>query len=72
VSKHARFAALYWRYRRTLKRVERDSTPYQDKATAPVQSSDLDALEMFTATPAAKWEAEKQRRRAAAPARVEA
>jgi radical SAM superfamily enzyme YgiQ (UPF0313 family) len=72
VSKHARFAALYWRYWRTVRRVERDATPYRDAAIAPVQSSDLDALEMFSATPAAKREAEKQRRRTpAAPARVE-
>jgi radical SAM superfamily enzyme YgiQ (UPF0313 family) len=66
--KHARFARLYWQYRRTLKRVQRDPRPYTDTAMNPVQTSDVDALEMFKTTAGARAAADKQRRRTAAAA----
>jgi radical SAM superfamily enzyme YgiQ (UPF0313 family) len=61
--KHVRFAALYWRYRRTLWRVQRDSRPYTDTALTPLEASDIEGLELFTATEAARTAAGKQRRR---------
>jgi radical SAM superfamily enzyme YgiQ (UPF0313 family) len=64
--KHVRFAALYWQYRRTLKRVQRDPRPYTDIAMTPVQASDVDALELFKTTAGARTAADKQRRRQAA------
>jgi radical SAM superfamily enzyme YgiQ (UPF0313 family) len=63
--KFARFGWLYWRYRRTLERVRRDLRPYSDVATTPVQASDIDALELFNATTAARKAGDKQRRRMA-------
>lgn len=66
VSKHVRFARLYWRYRRTLKRVERDLQPYSDIATAPVRDGEVDELQMYQTTPSAKVAADKQRRKVAA------
>lgn len=71
VSKHVRFASMYWGYRRILRRVEGDTATHADVAMTPVQSSDFDQLEMFTARPAAKIVAERQLRRMALPARVE-
>jgi len=61
--KHARFAALYWRYRRTWKRVAADPAPYQDAATAPTLAADADRLELFSATRGAQVEAARVRRR---------
>ncbi len=49
VSKHVRFAGMYWRYRSTLRRVQRDSRVYSDLATAPVQAGDVGVLEPFKA-----------------------
>ena len=66
VSKHARAVVLYWRYLRILKRVERDTRPYTDVAMTAVQEDDFDALEMFTATDAARAVVDKQRRKTAA------
>jgi radical SAM superfamily enzyme YgiQ (UPF0313 family) len=66
VSKHARGAVLYWRYLRILKRVERDTRRYTDIAMTPVQEDDFDALEMFTATQAAKTVVQQHRRKTAA------
>ena len=62
VSKIARCGALYWRYKRILERVRRGPGPDMDVAMQPVQDADLDALELFTATEAARAAAEKQRR----------
>jgi radical SAM superfamily enzyme YgiQ (UPF0313 family) len=50
VSKHVRFAPMYWRYRSTLRRVQRDSRVYTDLATAPVQAGDGGVLEPLKAT----------------------
>jgi hypothetical protein len=71
VSKVARYAALYWRYRRILERVRRTPGTEVDVAMQPVQDGDLDALELFTATAGARAVADKQRRRKAALAAAE-
>jgi radical SAM superfamily enzyme YgiQ (UPF0313 family) len=68
LDKHLRFARLYWQYRQTLKRVQRDDRPYTDIAMTPVQASDVDALELFKTTGGARKAADKQRRRQAAAA----
>jgi radical SAM superfamily enzyme YgiQ (UPF0313 family) len=47
MSKHVRFAGMYWRYRSTLRRVQRDPRVYTDLATAPVQAGDVGVLEPF-------------------------
>lgn len=72
LSKYARFAVMYWRYSRILRKVERDPAAYTDVAMTPVNASDLDTLELYSATQAAKSAADKQRRRAAVPAVTEA
>jgi len=69
LTKHVRFAAMYWRYRRILKRVEDDLRPYTDAAIAPVRQEEFEELELFTTSPAAKFAVEKLRRRSAAAAR---
>jgi hypothetical protein len=67
--KHTIFAAMYWRYRRILRRIEREGTPHDDVAMTPVQSSDFNELELFTATSAAKRVAAQQLRRIVTRAR---
>lgn len=47
VIKHARFAQMYWSYRKILKRVVADTTPYGDIAMTPVRTQDLDSLRLF-------------------------
>ena len=66
LSKHARLAAMYWRFRRILKRVQRDSGTYVDPAMTPVQEDEFDELEMFTVTQAARSAVNKQLHRKAA------
>jgi hypothetical protein len=61
--KHAQFAALYWRYRQTLRRVLRDARPYSDVATTAPAPGEADVLELFTATRGGHVEAERSRRR---------
>ncbi len=68
VSKHARFARMYWRYRRTLRRVQRDNRPYSDLAMTPAKPDDVYALELFSATQGGPKAAERERRRQAAAA----
>jgi len=70
--KLGRFARLYWQYRRILKRVERDTSPYSDAATRPVQDSELEELQLYTATPAARVAVEKVQRRKTAHGAVSA
>jgi radical SAM superfamily enzyme YgiQ (UPF0313 family) len=70
--KLVRFARLYWQYHRILKRVERDASAYSDVATTPVQDHELEELQLYTATPAARVAAEKIQRRKAAHAAVSA
>src|SRR5262245_40836541 len=68
VSKFARFAAMWWQYRRILRRVDADNAPYTDVAMAPVRDAELDELEMFSAPQGAKVAVEKLRRRTASRA----
>ena len=68
VSKHVRFARMYWQHWRILRRVERDSNPYIDVAMTPVQDTEFGEMQMYTATPAAKFAVEKLRRRKSAHA----
>jgi radical SAM superfamily enzyme YgiQ (UPF0313 family) len=63
LSKVARFAALYWRYRRTLWRVDHDVQPYVDVAMSCARNEDLEGLELFTVTEAARMAAGKRRRK---------
>jgi len=65
LSKHVRLAAMYWRYWRILKRVERDTGSYADIAMMPVQEGEFDELELFTATQAARSAVNKQLHRKA-------
>ena len=64
--KHVRLAAMYWRFRRILKRVQRDTKSYADIAMTPVQEDEFDELEMFTVTQAARSAVNKQLHRKAA------
>jgi len=66
VAKYARFVPIYLRYRRTLARVMKDSTPYTDTAMTPVQSGEYEELELFSATHGGKIAVEKLRKRAVA------
>jgi len=61
--KHARFAVLYWQYRRTLRRVMRDTTPYTDLAMTPPEAAEADSLDLYTATRGGAAEAARLRRR---------
>jgi len=72
LAKHLRLAAMYWQYRRILKRVEADSGPYTDLAIEPVQKEELDTLELYTTTPAARFALEKLRRKSSARAEAAA
>ena len=63
VRKYARFASLYWRYRRALRRVARDDRPYSDVAMTPPSAEEAGVLELFTATRGAEVEANRLRRR---------
>ena len=62
VSKHLRFAAMYFQYRRILRRASRGSTVSTDVAMTPVQEGEFETLEMYTATPATRIAVEKLRR----------
>jgi radical SAM superfamily enzyme YgiQ (UPF0313 family) len=68
LSKHVRFARMYWQHSRILSRVKRDSTPYEDVAMTPVQDVEYEELQMYTATPSARFAVDKLRRRKAAHA----
>ncbi len=56
------YASMYWRYRRILKRVERDSGPYSDLALTPVQDVELANLELYKSTRGAEAVVAKVRR----------
>src|SRR5437773_3063626 len=62
VSKHVRFATMYWQYRRILDRAMRAGVDETDVAMMPVKDEEFDTLEMYTTTPAAKFAVEKLRR----------
>ncbi len=65
--KNARLAAMYLRYQRTYRRVLAEKAPdlSGDIAMRTARSSDLDDLELFTATPAARSVADRAKRTAA-------
>ena len=54
LSKHTRFALMYWQYRRILRRALRLSADATDVAMAPVREDEFETLEIYTATPAVK------------------
>lgn len=62
LSKHARLAAMHWRFRRIL---ERDAESYDDVAMMPVHEDEFDELELFTVTEAARSAVNKQLHRKA-------
>ena len=66
IVKHARFVPIYLRYRRTLARVTRDSSPYTDAAMTPVRAAEYEDLELFTSTQGGRGAVEKLRKRAVA------
>jgi radical SAM superfamily enzyme YgiQ (UPF0313 family) len=66
--KVARFAALWWRYWRIYRRVLRDPRTEPDIAMVPVEAGELDALELFTHTPAARTVAVQRKRKLEAAA----
>jgi hypothetical protein len=66
--KVARFVAMWWRYWRIYRRVRRGPGPEMDVAMLPVREGDFDALELFTATAAARTVVEKRRRKLEAAA----
>jgi radical SAM superfamily enzyme YgiQ (UPF0313 family) len=68
LSKHVRFAGMYWQYRRALRRAVSDRGPAVDIAMTPVQQAEFDTLEMYSATRGAKSAVEKRRRHSAARA----
>jgi hypothetical protein len=72
LSKHARFARMYWQYRRILRRVLRDTRQHPDVAMAAVQVSDMQSLELFSATRGARIVVEKRQRRDAVRAQIAA
>ena len=67
VVKHVRTARLIWRMSRVRRAIQRDpaARDYMDTALTPVTDHDLDELEMFHVTGAARAATEKTRRDAA-------
>jgi hypothetical protein len=59
---------MWWEYWRIYRRVRRGPAAEMDVAMMPVQEGDFDALELFTATAAARTAVEKRRRKLAAAA----
>ena len=70
VTKQVRIGALMWRMSRVRKSIQRDpnARDYMDTALTPATDHDLDELEMFSVTDAARHAVEKTRREAAARA----
>jgi hypothetical protein len=66
VMKHVKFARLFWKMYKVSRTIKRDphARDYMDTALSPVTSSDLDLLEMFQVTEAARTVATKARARA--------
>jgi tRNA A37 methylthiotransferase MiaB len=65
LDKYVRFFWMYRQYKSILRRVERDTEVYSDLALTPVQEGEMDQLEMFTQTTAAKAEVDKAKRKKA-------
>jgi hypothetical protein len=68
VAKHVKFARMFLKMHKLLRMIRRDphAREYMDTALAPVASSDLDLLEMFQVTEAARAVATKAKARATA------
>ncbi len=66
VSKYTRFLGLIWQYRRICRRVEKDNAPYTDLASTPVQVQEMEELQLYTATTAAKATVDRVRQRSTA------
>ena len=64
VVKHARIGRMIWRMATVRRAVKRDPNrrAYMDTALTPVCDEEMDALEMFTATEAARGAADKAKR----------
>jgi hypothetical protein len=67
-SKHVKFLRMYWTMYKLSRSIKRDphARQYMDTALAPVTGSDVDLLEMFQVTEAARTVAAKARQRATA------
>lgn len=63
LDKYTRFFKMAWRYHRICRRIERQtaSSTYMDLALTPVQDNEVEELDMFTTTAAAKAAAYKGR-----------
>jgi radical SAM superfamily enzyme YgiQ (UPF0313 family) len=72
LTKHAGLARLYLQYRRILKRVQRDGTPFTDIAMTPVQDGEFDELDIYNATKASQFAVVKLRRHKAMRALTDA
>ncbi len=66
-AKHVRIARMVWRMARVRKSIKRDprARDYMDTALTPVTDDEVDALEMFQVSDAARAAAEKTRRETA-------
>ena len=64
VVKHVRIGRMIWRMAKVRRAVKRDPNrrAYMDTALTPVSDEEMDALEMFTATEAARGAADKAKR----------
>ncbi|HYZ62765.1 MAG TPA: radical SAM protein [Acetobacteraceae bacterium] len=67
VSKHARLAGMVWRMARLRRRLKRDPNArnYMDEALTPVRDEEMDTLEMFNVSQAARAATDKAKRDAA-------
>lgn len=65
LNKYTRFFWMYRQYKKILRKVERDDTPYNDIALTPVIEEELDQLEMFSHTESAKAAVSKVKRKKA-------
>jgi hypothetical protein len=72
VMKHLRIVRMVWRMARVRRDIKRDPRrrEYMDTALTPISEHELDELELFTATEAARGAVQKSRREAAARAAV--
>ena len=63
LSKHVRFALMFWQHRRILRRVQGGTSSHADVAMTPVQDGEFEQMQLYTATQAAKSAVVKFRRR---------
>jgi hypothetical protein len=72
LAKHARLLALVWRFARIRRRLKEDPTAkaYTDLSLTPVTAAELDELELFNVTDAAKAAVDRARRHGARRTKV--